>query len=76
MNYSSNDEAQMWAENLAESEDEAFEQALKRISPQKVIDALTDENATLRIQIARLNDENRRLREALLRQTMDNYEYE
>ena len=93
-----NDEARLWAENLAESEGEAFEQALKRIkpneepktaskmltmpfnvkriSPQKVIDALTDENATLRIQIARLNDENRRLREAVLRQSMDNYEYE
>ena len=71
-----NDEAQLWAENLAESEDEAFEQALKRISPQKVIDALTDENATLRIQVARLSDENRKLREAVLRQSMDNYEYE
>ena len=71
-----NDEARYWAENLAESEGEAFEQALKRISPQKVIDALTDENATLRIQVARLNDENRRLREAVRRQTMDSYEYE
>ena len=76
MNYSSTDEARLWAEDLAESEGEAFEQALKRISPQKVIDALTDENATLRIQVARLNDENRRLREAVRRQTMDSYEYE
>lgn len=76
MNYSSNDEARYWAENLAASEGEAFEQAIKRISPQKVIDALTDENATLRIQVARLNDENRRLREALLRQSMDSCEYE
>ena len=100
------DEARLWAENLAESEGEAFEQAIKRIkpneepktaskmltmplnvsdeieqaikriSPQKVIDALTDENATLRIQVARLNDENRKLREAVRRQSMDNYEYE
>ena len=76
MYYSSNDEARYWAENLAESEGEAFETAIKRISPQKVIDALTDENATLRIQVARLNDENRRLREALLRQAMDSCEYE
>lgn len=65
-----------WAGEQALSENEAFEQALKRISPQKVIDALTDENATLRIQVARLNDENRRLREALLRQSQDNFEYE
>lgn len=76
MNYSSNDEARFWAEKLADSEGEAFEQAIKRISPQKVIDALTDENATLRIQIARLTDENHRLREALLRQSMDSCEYE
>lgn len=76
MSYSSNDEARYWAENLAVSEGEAFEQAIKRISPQKVIDALADENATLRIQVARLNDENRRLREALLRQSMDSCEYE
>lgn len=33
MNYSSNDEARLWAENLAESEGEAFEQAIKRIKP-------------------------------------------
>ncbi len=76
INFSSNDEAMYWAEDLAESEGEAFEAAIKRISPQKIIDALTDENATLRIQIARLTDENRRLREALLRQSMDSYEYE
>lgn len=76
MTYSSNDEAQMWAEKLAESEGEAFEAALKRIAPQKVVDMLEHENATLRIQIARLSDENRRLREAVRRQSMDSYEYE
>lgn len=74
MNYSSNDEAKMWADNLAESEGEAFEQAIKRISPQKVIDALTDENATLRIQIARLSDQNKKLREALARTQEEEYE--
>lgn len=74
MNYSSNDEARLWAENLAASEGEAFEQALKRISPQKVIDALTDENATLRIQIARLTDQNKKLREALTRTQEEEYE--
>jgi hypothetical protein len=76
MTYSSNDEARYWAENLAESEGEAFEAALKRISPQKLIDLIESENASLRIEVARLHDENRRLREALLRQSMDNYEYE
>ena len=72
----STDEARLWAETEAVSEAEAFETALKRISPQKVIDAISDENATLRIQIARLTDENRRLREALLRQSMDSCEYD
>ena len=72
----STDEARLWAEKEANSEAEAFEAAIKRISPQKVIDAISDENATLRIQIARLTDENRRLREALLRQSMDSFEYE
>ena len=60
----------------AVSEAEAFEAAIKRISPQKVIDTISDENATLRIQIARLTDENKRLREALLRQSMDSCECE
>ena len=76
MEFDMNDIARIWAENAANSEADAFEAAIKRISPQKVIDALTDENATLRIQVARLNDENRRLREALLRQAMDSCEYE
>ena len=76
MNYSSNDEAILWAENLADSEGEAFETALQRIAPQKIIDMVENENASLRIQVARLTDENRRLREALLRQSMDSYEYE
>ena len=72
----STDEARLWAEKEANSEAEAFEAAIKHISPQKVIDTISDENATLRIQIARLTDENKRLREALLRQSMDNCEYE
>ena len=33
MNYSSSDEARYWAENLANSEGEAFEQAIKRMKP-------------------------------------------
>jgi hypothetical protein len=37
MNYSSSDEARYWAENLAASEDEAFEQAIKRMKPDDVI---------------------------------------
>lgn len=62
-----------WAESDKKSEAEAFEQALKRINPE---DKLVQENADLRHQIRRLSEENRRLREALFRQTQDNFEYE
>jgi hypothetical protein len=62
-----------WAESDKKSEAEAFEQALKRIKPE---DKLVQENADLRHQLRRLTEENRRLREALFRQSQDNYEYE
>lgn len=62
-----------WAGEQALSENEAFEQALKRIKPE---DKLVQENADLRHQLRRLSEENRRLREALLRQSQDNFEYE
>lgn len=62
-----------WAQSDSKSEGEAFEQALKRIKPE---DKLVQENADLRHQLRRLTEENRRLREALFRQSQDNYEYE
>lgn len=67
------DMPEKWAESDKKSEAEAFEQALKRINPE---DKLVQENADLRHQIRRLSEENRRLREALFRQTQDNFEYE
>lgn len=36
MTYSSNDEARLWAEDLAASEDEAFEQVIERLKPDVV----------------------------------------
>lgn len=67
------DMPEKWAESDKKSEAEAFEQALKRINPE---DKLVQENADLRHQIRKLSEENRRLREALFRQTQDNFEYE
>ncbi len=43
---------------------------------QKTIDMLFAENTDLRLQLRRQMDQNNRLREALQRQSMDNYEYE
>lgn len=57
------DEARYWAENLEQAEAEAFENAIKRIAPQKVIDMMEYENGELRLQLSKLADENRRLRD-------------
>ena len=71
MTYSSIDEAELWAKKQMASEGEAFEKALQRIAPHKIIDALQFENESLKIQIARLTDENKKLKEALRRSSMD-----
>jgi hypothetical protein len=74
MNYSSNDEARYWAENLAESEDEAFEQAIKRIKPDDVIQRLTVENAELRDTVKIQSEQIKRLRECIARNQEEFYE--
>lgn len=74
MNYSSKDEAQMWAEKLAESEGEAFEQAIKRIKPDDVIQRLTAENAELRDTVKIQSEQIKRLRECIARNHEDFYE--
>ena len=43
---------------------------------QKTIEKVFAENTDLRLQLRRQMDQNNRLREALQRQLMDNYEYE
>lgn len=74
MNYSSNDEARLWAENLAASEGEAFEQAIKRIKPDDVIQRLTAENAELRDTVKIQSEQIKRLRECIARNHEDFYE--
>ena len=74
MTYSSNDEARYWAENLAESEGEAFEQAIKRIKPDDVIQRLTAENAELRDTVKIQSEQIKRLRECIARNHEDFYE--
>ena len=69
-----NDEARYWAENLAASEGEAFEQAIKRIKPDDVIQRLTAENAELRDTIKVQAEQIRRLRECIARNHEDFYE--
>lgn len=71
MNYSSNDEARLWAENLAASEGEAFEQAIKRMKPDDIIQRLTAENAELRDTVKVQSEQIKRLRECIAR----NHEY-
>ena len=70
----STDEARYWAENLAESEGEAFEQAIKRIKPDDVIQRLTAENAELRDTVKIQSEQIRRLRECIARNHEDFYE--
>jgi hypothetical protein len=74
MNYSSNDEALLWAEDLSASEDEAFEQALKRIKPDDVIQRLTAENAELRDTVKIQSEQIKRLRECIARNQEEFYE--
>ena len=74
MNYSSNDEARYWAENLAASEDEAFEQAIKRMKPDDVIQRLTAENAELRDTVKVQSEQIQRLRECIARNGEEYYE--
>lgn len=73
MNYSSN-QAQLWAENQASSESEAFEQAIKRIKPEDRIEQLERENAELRRQHIEDNRTICKLREAIRRGQEDYYE--
>ena len=58
MNYSSSDIATMWAENLSQSEDDAFEQTIEQ---------LRQENTELKRQVSRL-------REAIARNYEEFYE--
>ena len=74
MNYSSTDEARYWAENLAASEGEAFEQAIKRLKPDDVIQRLTAENAELRDTVKIQSEQIMRLRECIARNHEDFYE--
>lgn len=74
MTYSSNDEARYWAENLAASEGEAFEQAIKRLKPDDTIQRLTAENAELRDTIKIQSEQIKRLRECIARNHEDFYE--
>lgn len=74
MNYSSNDTAKVWAENLAASEGEAFEQAIKRLKPDDVIQRLTAENAELRDTVKVQSEQILRLRECINRNHEDFYE--
>jgi hypothetical protein len=69
-----NDEARYWAENLAESEGEAFEQAIKRLKPDDVIQRLTAENAELRDTVKIQSEQIKRLRECIARNHEDFYE--
>jgi hypothetical protein len=74
MNYSSSDEARYWAENLAASEDEAFEQAIKRMKPDDIIQRLTTENAELRDTVKIQSEQIKKLRECIARNHEDYYE--
>ena len=74
MNYSSSDTAKVWAENLANSEGEAFEQAIKRMKPDDIIQRLTAENAELRDTVKVQSEQIKRLRECIARNHEDFYE--
>ena len=73
MNYSS-DTARIWAENNAINESEAFEQAIKRLKPDDVIQRLTAENAELRDTIRIQAEQIQRLRECIARNGEEYYE--
>jgi hypothetical protein len=74
MTYSSNDEARLWAEDLAASEGEAFEQAIKRLKPDDVIQRLTAENAELRDTVKIQSEQIKKLRECIARNGEEYYE--
>jgi uncharacterized membrane protein (UPF0127 family) len=68
MNYSSNDEARYWAENLAASEDEAFEQVIERIKPDVVKECKNVLEQVIELSknvIQRLTVENAELRDTV-----------
>ena len=73
MNYSS-DTARIWAENNAINESEAFEQAIKRLKPDDIIQRLTAENAELRDTIKVQAEQIQRLRECIARNGEEYYE--
>lgn len=73
MNYSS-DTARIWAENNAINESEAFEQTIKRLKPDDVIQRLTAENAELRDTIKVQAEQIQRLRECIARNGEEYYE--
>ncbi len=72
--YQPNDEARYWAENLANSEGEAFEQAIKRMKPDDIIQRLTTENAELRDTVKVQSEQIKRLRECIARNGEEYYE--
>ena len=74
MNYSSSETARIWAENNAINESEAFEQAIKRLKPDDVIQRLTAENAELRDTIKVQAEQIQRLRECIARNGEEYYE--
>ena len=68
MNYSSNDEARYWAEDLAASEDEAFEQVIERIKPDVVKECKNVLEQVIELSknvIQRLTAENAELRDTI-----------
>ena len=73
MNYSS-DAARIWAENNAINEPEAFEQAIKKLKPDDIIQRLTAENAELRDTIKVQAEQIQRLRECIARNGEEYYE--
>ncbi len=68
------DMPEKWAESDKKSEAEAFEQALKRIKPDDVIQRLTAENAELRDTVKIQSEQIKRLRECIARNHEDFYE--
>ena len=63
-----------WAGEQALSEAEAFETALKRITPQQTIEQLTEENASLRLQLREQAGQIQKLRECIRRSQEEWYD--
>ena len=74
MNYSSSDTAKVWAQNQADSEADAFEQAIRRMKPEDIIQRLSTENAELRDTVKVQSEQIKRLRECIARNHEDYYE--